>query len=423
MTGPPWRYRLSVLVLAATVVLTGCATDGSVSPGPTASSPLTVRPTASTASAQAAVDELVRAARSGDRPAFDRLVSTRDPSFADRARLLYDNLAGLPLEQLQLRLNPAGEPVSTSRQQRLGPTAWRQQVTLTWRLTGETATAGAMVWLTFVTDGDRVLLAGTVDRPAGVASPQPIWWTGPVTATRGGGVTVLVGSGQPSRQWLARTSDAVRDVQRLLTTGAAKTWTGAAVVEVPATRADFETVLGAEPGSYATIAAVTLAEGPASTSAVRIVVNPEVTRTLTEVGVATVLTHELVHRATGSADSPAPTWAVEGLADYVAFTSRPSAAEASEQLLVDRVRQRGAPQQLPTDRQFGAGEADLDLTYAEAWSVCRYVATRWSPAELQQLYAALDGGATLDAAAQDELGVSASALTAGWRRWLERQVG
>jgi hypothetical protein len=207
-----------------------------------------------------------------------------------------------------------------------------------------------------------------------------------------------------------------------VTAGAARTWTGAAVVEVPASRAAFEAVVGAAPGSYAGVAAVTLADGPAATAAPRIVVNPEVTRTLTEVGVATVLTHEMVHRATRSADSPAPTWAVEGLADEVAFRTHPTAAKASSQLLADQVRGHGAPRALPSDDRFGADQADLDLTYAEAWSACRYVAATWSPARLQRLYAALDDGAALDTAARDELGVSASALTAGWRSWLERRA-
>lgn len=422
MSAPRWLYWLSALVLAASVALTGCTAESGLSSGRTTSPPGSPLATPVPQAAQTVVDELVDDARTGDRAAFDRLVSTRDASFADRARLLFDNLSGLPLGGLQLRLQARPQPVSTSRQQLLGSGAWRQRATVTWRLAGETATAEQAVWLTFVSDQGHVLLAGTLDEPTGTTDPQPIWWTGPVTASRQGSLTVLVGSGQPADQWLARTREAVRDVRRQLTAGPARTWTGAVVVEVPASRADFEAVVGAAPGSYAEVAAVTLAEGPASTSALRIVVNPEVTRTLTEVGVATVLTHEMVHRATRSADSPAPTWVVEGLADYVAFTRYPAAARASRQLVVHQVRQHGAPRSLPADDRFGAQDAELDLTYAEAWSACRYVAATWSAADLQRLYTALDGGLTLNAAAQDALGVSAAALTAGWRRWLERRA-
>lgn len=401
------------------LVLAGCSSSDRVAPDPPSSSASVSSRTA----AQSAVDDLVRDALAGDRTAFLTRVSNRDPSFADRARLLYDNLSGLPLDRLQLRLRGTGQPLAAARQQLLGDRAWRQQATISWRLTGETASATATVWLTFVPGPTGALLAGTLDQPAGTPIAQPIWWTGPVSAVREGGVAVLVGAGQPAATWLARARAAVGDVRQRVTAGAAQTWTGTVVVEVPASRTDFESVVGAISGSYADIAAVTLAEGPAATAAVRVVVNPEVTRRLSELGVATVLTHEVVHVATRSADSPAPTWAVEGLADDVAFASHPGSAAASTRLLHERVRQHGAPAALPTNRAFGAGQPDLDLTYAEAWSVCRYVSTAWSPAALQRFYTALDDGAPLGRAAEDTLGVSSARLTAGWRQWLAAQAG
>jgi Peptidase of plants and bacteria len=204
---------------------------------------------------------------------------------------------------------------------------------------------------------------------------------------------------------------------------AAAGWTGAVVVEVPATRADFEAVLGATDGSYASIAAVTLAEGPATTSAVRILVNPEVSRTLAPVGTAVVLLHEMVHVATRSTDSPAPTWIVEGLADYVALQAHPSAGDGAAAALLQQVRTQGPPRRLPVDDRFGAGAEDLAVGYAEGWLACRYVAETYSPAALQRLYTALDSRVALDQAVEDELGVSADALTAGWRRYLVRLAG
>lgn len=420
MTSQSWRHRFGLLVLAAAVPLTGCTPTGAVSPTAPPSSSTSVP--ASATDAQATVDRLGQAALTANRTAFLAEVADRDPSFADRARLLYDNLSGLPLDRLRFRLAATRQPLPATRQAVLGAAAWRQQATVSWRLTGETATAAATVWLTFVPDGEGVRLAGTLDTPAGPASPEPIWWTGPVTAVRAGDLTVLAGAGQPAGQWLTRTRAAVRDVRQRVTAGSARRWTGAAVVEVPASRAAFEAVLGATPGSYAEIAAVTLAEGPAATAAVRVVVNPEVTGR-SDLAVATVLTHELVHVATRSADSPAPTWAVEGLADDMAFASHPGAAADSLRLLQDQVRRHGAPAALPADDAFDTGRPDLDLTYAEAWSVCRYVTDARSSAVLQRLYTALDDGTPLDRAAQDQLGMSATQLTAGWRRWLVRRAG
>lgn len=380
----------------------------------------------SSAPAQAVLDELVRSARGADRPAFDRGVSTRDPSFRDRARLLFTNLSTLPLAELALRLQPGAEPLSGSRRDLLGAAAWRQPALATWRLAGESAAAKHTVWLIFAIDDGRTLLAGTADRPTGTPVPQPIWWTGPVTAARDGAVTVLLGSGQPARAWLRSSRAAVDAVRAALASDAADVsggWSGNLTVEVPATRRDFETVLGADEGSYAAIAAVTLAEGPATSAAVRVVVNPDVSRTLAPVGVAVVLTHETVHVATRSVDSPAPTWVVEGFADYVALQVHPEAVDEAAAPLVRQIRQSGPPRALPANERFRAGEPDLAVTYAAAWSACRYVAETYSPASLGRLYAALDAGEPLARAAPDQLGVSAARLTADWRRYLRRFAG
>ena len=420
MTSPPWGW-VALLALPALVALPGCTAAPGLPPAPPAST-VTAGPAAD--AAQPVADALVRAALADDRSAFLAATSARDPSFADRTRLLYDNLSALPLDHLQIRLRAARQTLSPARQALLGPQAWRQQATILWRLAGEPASASATVWLTFVPDPRGVRLAGTLDSPDGPVSAVPIWWTGPVRAIRDGGLTVLAGAGQPPAAWLARTRAAVRAVRtRVPGRPAASGWAKAVVVEVPASRAAFEAVVGASPGSYARIAAVTLAEGSGASAAVRVVVNPDLTRRLSELGTATVLTHELVHLATRSADSPAPTWAVEGLADQVAFASHPGAAAASTRLLRNQVRRHGAPSRPPTDDEFAAGRRDLDLVYAQAWSVCRYVADAWSPAALLRLYAALDRGTRLDRAAEDQLGVSAADLTAGWRRWLVRQAG
>jgi hypothetical protein len=252
--------------------------------------------------------------------------------------------------------------------------------------------------------------------------PQPIWWTGPVTAATDGETTVLVGAGQPVERWRERASTAVTQVRRRVTTAAVPSWRPT-VVEVPASRRDFEAVVGAADGSYAAIAAVTLAEGPSATAAVRVVVNPEVTRQLAPLGIAVVLTHEVVHVATRSADSPAPTWAVEGFADYIALTAYPAAGDGAGEPLLQQVRRSGAPEALPDDERFRAGQPDLAASYAGAWLACRSIAAAYGPAALQRFYAALDAGRTFEQAAEDELGVPAATVTEGWRTYLRQQAG
>lgn len=362
------------------------------------------------------------AARNRDRAAFDRLVSLRDPSFRDGARQLYGNLSGLPLERVLLRLQPGERSVPADRRRVLGADAWRQPATVSWRMAGDTADAEHTVWLTFAVEGGSPRLAGTLDRPEGPPTPLPVWWTGPVVAEQRGTATVVAGAGQPAAVWADRVDAAVTQVRRRVSAGAAATWDGSVVVEVPASRRDFETVLGAASGSYAAIAAVATAVGP-SGGAVRIVVNPEVTRTLAPVGVAVVLLHEMVHVATRSVDSPAPTWMVEGFADYVALQAHPQAASGAAEPLAARVRAEGLPDELPPDERFRAGAPDLAASYAEAWLACRSVAEQHSPEALQRLYTALDDGVPLRQAAPDTLGVDVTTMTEDWRRLVQRTVG
>ncbi|GAA1852762.1 hypothetical protein ACFFOM_16115 [Microlunatus capsulatus] len=422
-TAPRRSRPLGALAGAFALLLAGCGTGPAPAPPPAV-------PTASVAAdsaAQSLVDGLLRAGRAGDRAGFDAGVSTADPSFADRARALYGNLSALPWDLLEIRLDPRREPVTSRVAAVLGADAWQQRAAVRWRLTGETATAEHTVWLTFAPDGGRPRLAGTAapadpDDPDDAHRPQPVWWTGPVTAAARSGVTVVVGSGQPAPAWLDRAVAAAAVVRERVGAGAAADWDGALVVEVPASRAAFEAVLGAEPGSYAGIAAVALAEGPAD-AALRVVVNPEVSRALAPLGVAVVLTHETVHVATRSVDSPAPTWLVEGLADEVALAAHPDAAAGVAGPLLARVRAGGAPDALPGDEAFLAGADDLAVSYAEAWTACRHVVDTWSAEDLQRLYTAVDGGQGLDAALQDVLGTDEPRFTAGWRAALVRQAG
>jgi len=370
--------------------------------------------------AQAALDALVAAARRGDRAAFDARLSDRDPVFASRARLLYTNLATLPLDRVELRLQPGAELLTGARRDLLGAGAWRQPAVVTWRLRGEAAAAERTVWLTFLPRDGIPLLAGTIDRPSTPIEPQPIWWTGPVTAHQDGSRSVLAGAGQRPEVWGERLRSAAARVQERVTAGAAASWGGDVVLEVPASRRDFAAVLGVDDPSYAGIAAVTVAEGPAATGALRIVVNPEMARTLTPAGVAVVVLHETVHVATRSPASPAPTWLVEGLADYVALQAHPEVADGAAEPLLRSVRASGPPDALPVDERFHTGAEGLAVSYAEAWLACRYIAEKHSPAALQRLYTATDAGTSLADAVPAELGDTVPALTAGWQGYLVR---
>jgi hypothetical protein len=410
---------LRLPVAALTLLLLSCSAPA-VAPSPV---PPATRVMASDSSrlsqVRTTVDALFQAARSRDRTGFERLISDRDPAFPDRARLLYGNLSTLPLTRLQIRVEPAQFGLAEQRTQLLGSSAWAQRAVVSWRLAGENADVEHQIWLTFLSDGGQVRLAGTVDEPPSrIVEQKPSWSLGPLTASEREGVTVIAGSGQPLKRWANLAAAALDNVRDNLPDGLRLSWSGHIVMEVPATPRDFESVLGEPAGSYGSIAAVTHRAGTAD-GATRIVVNPKAAQ-LSSSALQVVLEHEMVHVATSSPDSPAPVWAEEGLAEWVstrAHTGQPS--EATDDVLT-RVRAQGAPRSFPSDQEFQIGERDLRMAYAEAWLVCRYIANRYSEIQLGRFYAELDDGHSLDEASQSALNISEAELIIRWRAYLVR---
>lgn len=401
------------------LVLSGCVAAPAPPPTP---SPSTSAAADRLPQVRRTVEGLARAALVNDRSAFFGLTSDRDPTFDSRVRLLYDNLIALPLAELSFTPEPEERPLPSSRQAVLGADAWIQPVVVRWRLTADDQPAVHRVWLTFVPEPTEVRLAGTFDRPTAEPPGQvPSWWQGPLTVGQRGKVTVLAGSGQSADRWLAVVRPATAAVQRDLP-AAAGNWAGQVVVEVPATPADFAAVLGQPAGRYAGIAAVAHQVGDGDQPPLRMVVNPRSGTLVTGEQLAEIIRHEVVHVATRSSESPAPLWAVEGLAEWVALRSHSGGTSFGTADLLTAVRRNGPPPALPRDEAFAADRAELNRAYAEAWLACRYVAETYSVADLGRLYAELDGGRSLDEASRAVLGVDAGALTAGWQRYLVGQA-
>jgi hypothetical protein len=419
-THPAPIGRRLVLAGLSLIVVACAACSGSSGTVPTAVESRSTAPATSRLNlVRASVDALAEAARTGDRPGFDRLVSDRDASFHDRARLLYDNLSTLPLTTLRMRVEPTQFGLSDTRRKLLGPDAWVQRVLVTWRLTGDGEEVQHWIWLTFLQAAGEVKIAGTIDEPAGRPTEQkPSWWLGPLTATQRGGVTVLAGSGQSLDRWSTLAAAAVGNVREFLPNGLGGSWNRQVVIEVPATQRDFESVLGKSNGEYASIAAVTHRAGVAG-DAIRIVVNPKAAR-LGSGALHALLEHEMVHVATRSPDSVAPMWVEEGLAEWVSMRAHPGQRSSGTDELLSRVRSDGAPRAFPADRRFQADAGDLQLAYAEAWLACRFIADRYSENRLGQFYLALVNGKSLDEASRSILELSESDLTAEWRAYLDR---
>ena len=407
------------------LMLLGCSA-AAVAPAPTPPATRSAAPQSSRLGlVRATVDALLKAASTGDRARFDRLISDQDPAFPDHAQLLYDNLSTLPLTRLQMRMEPTEFVLSDARRQLLGPSTWVQRGVVTWRLAGDGAEVEHVVWLTFLEAAGEVKVAGTVDEPTGtvdeptgsVGEQKPSWWLGPLVARELDGVTLLAGTGQSLDRWVKLAGAALVNVRQGLPDGLGLSWNRRVVIEVPATQGDFASVLGKPRGSYASIAAVT--HRAAGGEAIRIVVNPK-TAQLTPSAVQSVLEHEMVHIATRSPDSSAPTWAEEGLAEWVSIQAHPGQrSEAADEVLA-RVRDDGAPSSFPSDRQFQVGARDLQRAYAEAWLACRFIADQYSQARLGRFYAELARGSSVDEASRSTLQLSEAELTAGWRAYLVR---
>jgi hypothetical protein len=410
------------VALVGSLALAGCSSGATTPPErPTTEISASANAATHTRLTQTVLDELIRAAGARDHDAFSSVVSTRDPAFAPRAQMIFQNLTVLPLTSLRLTARPRFGILPASRQRELGEVSWVQEAALSWQLAADAAPAEHTVWLTMVAEGNKTQLAGITDIPEGrsQSTPLPLWWLEPVRVERAPKATALVSKALPGGDRWARSANAIVAKIRPSVSGVVRGWSGSLVVQVPGSSEIFEQMLGASAGSVDHIAGVARADGPnPATAPIRIVLNPIASGKLTKVGMSVLLAHEATHVATHSVDSPAPAWVVEGLADQVAYTAYPDAQRAAAAPLIAQLRTGRVPHALPGDDRFRASQEQVDLAYAEAWLACRYVAKRYSPRQLNQLYRQLDRGLSLDQAAQAVLNVSADEFAEGWRRYL-----
>ena len=349
-------------------------------------------------------------------------MSARDQVFAGRAAVWSTNLARIDWSVLTWTAGSRQASLSTARQALLGPDAWVQSVAVSWALPGESRTAEEDLWLTFVeepaADGEgssALRLAGDSDGP-GAGSPAPIWWQQPVFLQRDHTTSLLTGDHDSA--WLDQASAAQRAVRKRIGV-ADRDPDGSLVVEVPQSRSAFERTLGVANGSYTRVAAAAWPmAADTDTAPIHVVVNPEATARLSVLGRDVLLTHEAVHVATRSPGSPAPTWLVEGYADRIAYRAHPTAAAPATKAVRDAVRERGIPRDWPAEDDFAPAAADLDLSYDLAWTAARSIAMAYGDDALNRFYAAVDGGASLEQAAE-KIGTTEQQLRERWRADLE----
>jgi len=401
-----------LLVIAS--VLGGCSPVApqteTQSAGPTQAASKASR----TERAQRLVDDIVTTGRRGD--STTEFVSARDQVFAARAAVWSANLARIDWTSVRWTVQSREASLSAPRRAMLGSHAWVQSVTVRWALPGESRTAQEDLWLTFVDEsavgGDPTLrLAGDTDGP-GAGVPAPIWWQQPVHLRRDGATALLTGDDDP--RWLRQASAAQGAVRKRIGV-ADRDPDGSLVVEIPQSRSAFERTIGVPSTSYAGVAAAAWPMGvDTGTAPIHVVVNPEATARLSDLGRDVLLSHEAVHVATRSPGSPAPTWLVEGYADRIAYRAHPIADAPATKTVRDAVREDGVPGDWPSEDDFAPGAPDLDLAYDLAWTAARSMALAYGDDALNRFYAAVDGGASLEEAAE-QIGTTEDQLRERWR--------
>jgi hypothetical protein len=391
-----------LLVLAVIVVVTwrlGAADDEPyvVPPRPSASSDV-VDPTG----AAQALQDLVAAVSAGDRASAERVAPSDDPDAASRLGDLADAAADTRLTDLALRyIDEEGGPA--------GDGSWTAVVDVRWAFDGfddEPTATELQVRFQGRDDGDGVAITSI----GGGAHRTPVWMSGPIQVARSGDVLVVAAEGIDLSTYARRARAAVPTVSRVVAD-----WSGRLVVEVPADGAALEAALGAEPGYYSQIAAVTGAGGEVYPGApIHVYVNPDVFDGLGRAGQQVVLAHEATHVATEAPFSSAPVWLVEGFADYVALRDTTLPLTRTARQAAERVRDEGLPKALPDASEFDTRGPHLGAVYEESWLICETLAARGGDAALVRFYTAVSDGAPVAEALEQELDWTEPDLVDAW---------
>jgi hypothetical protein len=347
---------------------------------------------------------LVAAVRHGDVAAGGRLAST--PAVAHDLRAVVADARALHVADFSLRYVDQAGGVSAAG-------GWAADVATTWRFAGFDPRSEHLelrVRFARSTGGLRVAGIGGGDRRS------PLWLTGPVEVRRADDAMVVVaGTAATADRYAGLAGRAVAQVRRVL-----PGWRGGLVVEVPRSEAGLDAALGAHQGDYGGIAAVTTTvDGSASRrSPSHVFVNPPVFDPLGPRGAQVVITHEATHVATDAANTTAPTWLVEGFADYVALSAQRLPLATSASRIIALVRRHGVPRRLPTDAQFAPGSAHLEARYESAWLACRLLADDAGRRALVGFYRAVDAGGAPATELRRYAGLGWTAFVRQWRMLL-----
>ncbi|MFF4155601.1 hypothetical protein [Streptomyces sp. NPDC001678] len=361
----------------AAAALTGCGPGAPAAP-----------PEPDAASVRRLLDHWAAAVRRRDENAYLAVVDPAADGYRAERRLVFANLAAVPLASWEYRLVRLAGTVAEAE--------------LRYRLAGyDTAPVTAPLRLTLTRRDGRWYVAGQeTGHPAG-----QLWEQGRVAAVRGGRSLVL-GVGQDERLLSAVAGLADAAVPAVDAAWGGR-WAKRVVVEVPASLERMGALLQTPAANYRGIAAVATGD--------RIVVNPEAYGELGDFGRRIVLTHETTHVATRAVTTAAtPKWLSEGFADWAAYRGTDRTARQAAPELAASVDAGDLPSGLPANGDFAfTGEAGrLARAYEGGWLACRMIAEGWGEGALVAFYRAGKDGF------REVLGMSEGDFTAKWRSYV-----
>ena len=295
---------------------------------------------------------------------------------------------------------------------------WTAAVDMTWQFRGfDREPVREEVLVGFDASGDGATLTGI----GGGDRRTPLWLSEPLEVRRSADTLVLVaGSAEAADSYARQAQKAVPAVRRVL-----PAWPGGLVVEVPGSAGALDSMLAAEPGTYADIAAVsTSVDGTlTATSPTHVFVNPELYGGLGPVGEQVVMTHEATHIATAApVVTGVPLWLLEGFADYVALRDADLPMDKAAGQVIAQVRADGVPDALPGPAEFDATATHLGAAYEAAWVACLVVVDLAGEDALVRLYDDVSTGQGIAEALRADVGVDEAALTQAWQERLTALV-
>ena len=348
-------------------------------------------------------------------------LSTLDPQSGDftaKQAAVFANLRDVPFSAFTYQFDGVATPLSTSRREQLGQSAWVARVIAEHRLAGfDRTSAQTEQYLTVVRREDKWFLAADTD---GETVPEP-WDLGRVRVVRGDGVLVMGTADLAELKNFAAAGE--RAVGRVSEVWGEK-WPRRAVLVVPRTEAEMGRLLLRGEG-LDQVAAVTSGElsggGSGEAGSDRVVVNPKAFLRLGVSGRRVVLTHELTHVAVRSSTSaPVPTWLSEGFADYVGYQDVRLSTRTVAADVLALVRQGEGFTGLPTAEDFDPTLTTIAPAYSAAWLACSLIADRYGTPKLVQLYRTVaasegeDPDTALTQAFGSVLGISEAEFTKAW---------